>query len=83
VGSARQDGSGFVGARGKRQDVNTLADDLSAARVERLADLLMDVEAAAQFLTPDERAEYERCRDSVIEARRHAERMAPFMWVGR
>jgi hypothetical protein len=62
--------------------VTDLAADLAAARLERLADLLVDVDAAAQFLTPEECAEYERCRDSVIDARRYAERMAPFMWIG-
>jgi hypothetical protein len=47
----------------------------------KLVEMPRDVNACREYVTPEEWAEYERCRDSVIEARRAAERMAPFMWV--
>jgi hypothetical protein len=48
----------------------------------KLIELLSSVEACRDLVSPEEWAEYERCRDSIVEARRAAERMAPFMWVG-
>ena len=44
-----------------------------------LVDLLCNSDAG---LTPEEVAEYERCQQSVIDARRAAERDAHKFWIG-
>lgn len=52
---------------------------------EQLADmaaLLIDVDACIALLPPEERAEYERCQQSVIDARAYAERHAHEYWIG-
>jgi ADP-heptose:LPS heptosyltransferase len=51
-------------------------------QLAEFAALLTDVNAAIALLSPEERAEYERCQQSVIDARRYAERHAHEIWIG-
>jgi hypothetical protein len=46
-----------------------------------LAEILSDPDPG-RFLSAEERAEYERCQQSVIDARRYAERHAHEWWIG-
>jgi hypothetical protein len=55
---------------------------MNATELERLASLLMNVDEATALLPEDERRRYAEARDSVIEARRAAERMAHEVWIG-
>lgn len=54
----------------------------SATELAELAAVLIDVDAAVALLPPEERAEYARCQQSVIDARRYAERHAHEHWIG-
>lgn len=60
----------------------TFTEDLERARLGRIAALLTDVNAALKYLPLEERAEYERCQQSVIDARDHAQRNAHKYWIG-
>lgn len=44
--------------------------------------LLTTVEGVLSLLPPEEQAEYKRCQQSVIDARRYAERHAHEHWIG-
>lgn len=48
----------------------------------QLVAALADPQAALDALPAAERAEYERCRQSVIDARREGERIARELWIG-
>lgn len=48
----------------------------------RLNALLLDVDAAIEHLSPEERAEYHRCQQSVVDARDYAQRHAHEHWIG-
>lgn len=56
--------------------------DLERARLAQLAAFLTDVRAAIALLPPEEQAEYDRCQQSVIDARHYAERHAHEHWIG-
>lgn len=55
---------------------------LTRDELEELAALLISPAAIREFVSEEDWAEYERCRDSVIEARRHAEREGHNIWIG-
>lgn len=52
------------------------------AQLEQLAAVLIDVDACIALLPVEERAEYERCQQSVIDARDYAQRHAHEYWIG-
>lgn len=56
--------------------------EMADRKLEELAALLMDVEAAVERLPEAERQKYRDARDSVIAARRYAERHAGEHWIG-
>lgn len=54
----------------------------SDGELRLLVDLLVDPDKALELVSAEERAEFERCRDSIIEARRAGERTARDLWIG-
>lgn len=58
------------------------AEALERRRMEQFVALLTDVEGALSLLLPEERAEFERCQQSIIDARAYAQRHAHEFWVG-
>jgi hypothetical protein len=48
----------------------------------RLIALVTDLDAACDALPQEEKEEYERCQQSVIDARRAAEREGREIWIG-
>lgn len=58
------------------------ASEMTPERLAEVAAVLVDVDACIALLPAEERAEYERCQQSVIDARRYAERHAHEHWIG-
>jgi hypothetical protein len=54
---------------------------MSDKELQRLAALLCDVEAAIALLPEDERKRYTEAQQSVVDARRYAERHAHEHWI--
>lgn len=59
-----------------------MASDEPRASDADVASLLDVLNHPEKYLPPEEIAEYERCRQSVIGARRYAERVEGQRWVG-
>jgi hypothetical protein len=58
------------------------AEAMSDERRAKLADLLSDLTKAEAALPQAERDRYRRAQQSVVDARRHAERTAHEHWIG-
>lgn len=55
---------------------------VTSGGLDRFMHLLTTVEGVLSLLPPEERAEYERCQQSIIDARDHAQREAHKFWIG-
>jgi hypothetical protein len=61
---------------------NPHSDAVSEEADPKLVAILTDLDAACDALPQEEKEEYERCQQSIVDARRAAEREGWHIWIG-
>lgn len=56
--------------------------ETDALTPEQIASLALSTEELLALLPEDEQRAYRECQQSVIDARRHGERIARELWIG-